>query len=142
MGVDRLTDVQYRGPRDQTLTTPRDFFERLHAKYNFSMDGASEDHNALLPKHSTEANPLPWAGERVFCNPPWGNIGPFVELAAQAEFACLLVPSRTNTQWFHRALELGARPDFWLKRLKFGKHKDNSPADCLLLIFGRALTCS
>lgn len=132
----------YGHGRRQNWTTPRSLFDPLHAEYGFTMDGASESGNGLVPKASTVENPLPWDGERVFCNPPWSNIPPFIELAATAEVAVLLVPARTNTVWFHRALELGAMPRFFPKRPSFGNAPDgtkghNSPVDCLLLIFKR-----
>jgi hypothetical protein len=127
----------YEGPRNQALTTPLEFFDLLNDRWGFTLDGASDDHNTLLPKHSTSEVPLPWEGERVFCNPPWSDIAPFVELAATAEFACLLVPARANCRWFHRALALGAKPEFWLGKLRFGASRWNSPVDCLLLLFGK-----
>jgi hypothetical protein len=99
------------------------------------MDGASEPGNGLLPKASTADEQLSWAGERVLCNPPWSNIGPFVELAPMADLAVLLVPARTNCRWFHRALELGATVKFFLGKPKFNDGKNNSPVDCLLLVF-------
>lgn len=128
----------YGGSRRQNWTTPRAIFDALHAEYSFTMDGASEDGNALLPKASSVENSLPWTGERVFCNPPWSQIPPFIELASDAAFACLLVPARTNARWFHRALALGAVPRFFPGRPKFGGGKGSSPIDCLLLIFGES----
>lgn len=127
----------YGGERRQNWTTPRDFFDRLHAEFAFTLDGASDETNALLPRAETNADPLTtsWAGERVFCNPPWSYIPPFVELAATADLAVLLVPARTNARWFHRALELGAQVRFFPRRLRFGDGKGTSPVDCLLLIF-------
>lgn len=130
----------YGHGRRQNWTTPLELFGPLHAEYGFTMDGASEHGNALLEKASTIENQLPWAGERVFCNPPWSNIPPFVELAATAEFAVLLVPARTNSKWFHRALALGAKTRFFLGRPSFcdpatGSNKGSSPVDCLLLVF-------
>lgn len=135
----------YGGGRRQNWRTPRLIFDPLHAEYGFTMDGASEPGNGLLPKASTAENPLPWDGERVFCNPPWSNIRPFVELAATAELAVLLVPARTNVAWFHRALELGAMPRFFAKRPVFegapeGNKGHNSPVDCLLLVFKRLIS--
>ena len=126
----------YLGPRKQDLRTPRTFFDKLNEKYRFTLDGAATSENALLPRYSTENFPKSWQGERVFCNPPWSSIRPFVEMAPIAEFACLLVPARTNCKWFHRALELGAKPEFFLSKLNFGG-KHNSPVDCLLLLFGQ-----
>lgn len=132
----------YGRGRSQNWTTPRSLFEPLHAEYKFTLDGASEPGNGLLPKTSTVDDQLPWEGERVFCNPPWSNIRAFVELASKAELAVLLVPARTNVVWFHRALELGATVRFFKKRPVFGNAPNgnkghNSPVDCLLLVFSR-----
>jgi hypothetical protein len=128
----------YGGARMQNWQTPREFFDRLNAEFSFTLDGATEHGNSLLPRGSTMGEPIAWGCERVFCNPPWSNIAPFVELAAEAELAVLLVPARTNCRWFHRALELGATPRFFKGRLKFGEAQWNSPVDCLLLVFGDA----
>ena len=126
-----------KGKRTQNWRTPPELFARLHAHYRFTMDGASEPGNGLLPKSSTAAAPLPWDGERVFCNPPWSNIRPFVEQGPRAALAVLLVPARTNCRWFHRALELGAELDFFKPKPKFVGAKATSPVDCLLLVFER-----
>lgn len=127
----------YAGPRKQDLTTPAALFADLHNEYGFTLDGAASQDNALLPRFSSIDVPLPWVGERVFCNPPWSDIRPFVELASTAAMAVLLVPARTNAKWFHRALELGAKVRCFLGRPKFGNSKWNSPVDCVLLEFGR-----
>jgi hypothetical protein len=99
------------------------------------MDGASEPGNGLLPRSSTAEDPIHWGGERVFCNPPWSNIKPFIELAPAAELAVLLVPARTNARWFHRALELGADVCFFKPKPKFVGALHTSPVDCVLLVF-------
>jgi len=114
------------------------FFERLHARFMFTMDGAASEDNALLPLFSTAEYPQPWKGRRVFCNPPWGSIPQFLEYAPEAELAVFLVPARVNAKWFHRALELGGAPEFFCGKLKFGDSKWNSPVDCLLIKFGAA----
>lgn len=125
----------YGKERRQSWGTPPEFFAPLHAEFGFTLDGASEPGNGLLPRASTAENPLPWNGERVFCNPPWSNIAPFLELAPLAEVAVFLVPARPNTRWFHRALELGAVPRFFLGRPKFVGAKSSSPVDCMLLVW-------
>lgn len=128
----------YGGKRSQTWRTPREFFQTLDARYGFTMDGAATRGNALLTIASTPEEPRSWDGERVFCNPPWSNIQPFVELAAKADFAVLLVPARTNARWFHRALELGATTRYFPGRITFVGAKGQCPVDCLLLIFDAA----
>jgi hypothetical protein len=124
----------YQGERKQDRRTPVDFFSQLHSEYCFTMDGAATGENALLPRFSSEEAKISWSMERVFCNPPWGNISPFIELASVAELAVLLVPARVNARWFHRALALSATPRFWCGRLCFDG-PGNSPVDCLLLVF-------
>lgn len=123
----------YKGERLQTWRTPREFFLRLHAKYAFTLDGAADD-DALLPRFFADVRS--WKGERVFCNPPWSNIPPFVELAFEADIAVLLVPARTNARWFHRAIKLGAQVRFFVGKIKFVGAKHTSPVDCVLLVFG------
>ena len=127
----------YGKERNQRYRTPPEIFARWHAEFRFTLDGASEPENALLPLASTAEHPFSWIGHRVFCNPPWSNIRPFVEQAAEADLAVLLVPARTNAKWFHRALELGAWPRFFLGRIKFVGAKHNCPVDCMLLVFRR-----
>ena len=127
----------YQGVRKQERTTPLDFFVDLHLRFLFTMDGAASKDNALLPRFSSIENPLPWDGERVFCNPPWSNCIEFLRLAPQAHFALFLVPARVNARWFHEGLRLGGTPEFFVRKLKFDGLKDNSPIDCMLLKFGK-----
>lgn len=126
----------YGGKRAQTWQTPDELFRRLHHEYQFTMDGAASEGTGLLPRASTPEAPRPWEGERVFCNPPWSNIAPFVELGPTAALAVLLVPARTNARWFHQALALGAETRYFLGKPRFRGAKWNSPVDCLLLVFG------
>lgn len=128
----------YVGERKQDWLTPDTLFMELQSRFNFTLDGACTEANKLLPRGSTLEASLAWQGERVFCNPPWTSIATFIELAPQADFACFLVPARVNAKWFHRALALGAKVEFFQGKPKFGGAKWNSPTDCLLLLFGAA----
>lgn len=120
----------------QDWGTPRGLFGALHERFRFDLDGAADPGDELLSDYASDAW-VSWVGRRVFCNPPWAAIAPFVEKAAMAECAVLLVPARVNSRWFHRALELGARVEFFLGRPQFGKNGGTgSPYDCLLLIWG------
>lgn len=136
MTVPRYVDWYHKGKRLQTHRTPKELFDALHREFRFTLDGAASGRNARLPRFSSARRLRPWIGERVFCNPPWSNIRPFVELASTAKFACLLVPARCNARWFHRALTLGATCRFFLGKPKFVGNKHTSPVDCVLLLFG------
>ena len=50
-----------------------------------------------------------WSGLRVFCNPPYNDIGPWIEKALEfeAEVSVLLVPPSTDTGWFHKIQQTG-----------------------------------
>jgi hypothetical protein len=129
----------YGKGREQAWRTPPELFDPLHERYQFTLDGAADPGNGLLPRASTVLAPIPWDGERVFCNPPWSNIAPFVEQAPAAELCVMLVPARTNAKWFHRALELGAGVSVFKGRPRFltpeGDRKHGSPVDCLYLVW-------
>ena len=134
----------YGKPRRQDWQTPDALFRALHEEFRFTLDGAAEGGNALLSVASTPDRPLSWEGHRVFCNPPWSATAQFVELAATADLAVLLVPARTNARWFHRAIALGATVRYFMPRPRFrhateSRKPHDSPVDCLLLIFAARL---
>lgn len=132
----------YKGERKQDWRTPRQVFDALDAEFRFTMDGAATPENALLPRFSSEAAPLSWKGERVFCNPPWSNIPPFIEQAAEAEIAVFVLPARVNSRWFHRALKLGLAPRFPEKRIRYVRPEggSSSPFDSVILVPRAAVT--
>lgn len=138
-GEEAVTYVDhYKGDRVQTWRTPRKMFDPLDAEFDFTLDGAATEDNALLPRWNDGMDT--WTGDRVFCNPPWNDIRPFVDLAATADVAVLLVPARVNTRWFHHALSLGAEVRYFLGKPRFSDGPGNSPVDCLYLIFRKEQT--
>ena len=121
-------------------TTPVDLFHRLDRVYQFDLDVASSEENALCKRFFTEADngiAQSWADSRVWCNPPYGrSIGVWTRKAAQeAERAVLivmLVPARTDTSWWHDAVKT-ARVEYIKGRLKFGNSKNSAPFPSALL---------
>lgn len=88
--------------------TPTDFFASYHSCYNFTVDACVLAWNAKLPRFWSPAEDglkQDWSGERVWCNPPYGKgqILPWVRkaLAPSNCGVALLLPSRTDTDWFH-----------------------------------------
>ncbi len=90
--------------------TPDWLWRPLHWEFRFTVDAAASDANHKLPRYWTqETNGLkqPWQGERVWCNPPYSDVEPWVakahEEARIGQFlAVLLVPVRTDREWYHR----------------------------------------
>jgi phage N-6-adenine-methyltransferase len=107
--------------------TPQGVFDDLHAEFGFTVDGCATTGNALLPRFWTERDePLlrSWEGERVFINPPYGRqIRRWMEKAHTEQPHALvvaLVPSRTDTAWWHDYVMPSAEIRFIKGRLDFG----------------------
>jgi phage N-6-adenine-methyltransferase len=102
-----------RGPRpevDDRATAP-EVFASLHARFQFSIDAAALPHNAKLPRFWTpddDGLAQDWTGERVWCNPPYSSIEPWVvkALTSPCELAVLLLPAnRTEQGWWQDHIE-------------------------------------
>lgn len=95
---------------DDRQTLPETFAE-FQERFEFTVDSAASDHNAQLPRYWTrEQDGLTqdWSGERVWCNPPYSNIRPWVEKAAkrEAEITVMLLPAnRTEQAWWQDIIE-------------------------------------
>jgi site-specific DNA-methyltransferase (adenine-specific) len=56
--------------------TPQDLFDALNKEFNFTLDPCADDKNHKCDKYYTiEQDGLAqsWAGETVFCNPPYSR---------------------------------------------------------------------
>lgn len=122
--------------------TPQAFFDQLNAEFCFSLDACALPWNAKCERYYTpEQDGLsqPWTGV-VWCNPPYGRkIGKWVEKAvasvSEGATVVMLLPARTDTQWFHRYIYHQAEIRFVPGRLKFGGAKWNAPFPCMVVIF-------
>ena len=106
--------TQRAGPRrhvdDRAL--PVEDFARLQERFDFTVDVAASLYNAKLPRfYSIEDSGLvaSWAGERVYCNPPYSDIRPWIEKAwseIDAELIVMLLPAnRTEQGWWQDLVE-------------------------------------
>jgi phage N-6-adenine-methyltransferase len=144
-----------RAEVDDRATTP-EAFGALQARFGFTIDVAAQTHNAKLPRfYSPEQDGLAqsWAGERVWCNPPFSNIEPWIMKAwaeTAAELVVIIVPAnRTELGWWQRWIEpyrdrrkSGLRVEFLPGRMRFianGKTavgpNERPPFGCCLLVF-------
>lgn len=143
--------------------TPPEMFDPLNERFGFTVDVAALPHNAKLERFYTpEDNGLEkcWAGERVWCNPPYSDIRPWVEKAwhemearyAPASLIVMLLPAnRTEQAWWQELVEperdrIGSqlRVEFLKGRLRFicvgddeVKPNQRPPFGCCLLIWGK-----
>jgi phage N-6-adenine-methyltransferase len=124
--------------------TPQEFFDALNEEFGFTLDPCSTDENHKCSKYFTAAtNGLAqdWANDVVFMNPPYGRtIGVWMKKAYESSVAgatvVCLVPSRTDTKWWHEYAMKG-EIRFIKGRLKFGGHQNAAPFPNAVIVFKR-----
>lgn len=114
-------------------------FARLDARFSFTIDVAASPHNAKLKRYyAFEQDGLmqSWAGERVWCNPPYSDIQPWLAMAwnnwwttTPPELIVMLLPAnRTEQRWWQELVEpyrdkgLGLTVEFIANRQRFVAH--------------------
>lgn len=124
--------VSARGGADDSIddraTDPTEF-----AKFNawlgpFTLDVAAAQHNTKCERFYTftdDGLQQSWAGERIWCNPPYSRIGHWVDKAwreheATDGIVMLLPANRTEQGW-------------WQQRIEPYRDRDDSPLSVLFL---------
>ena len=125
--------------------TPQDFFDELNEEFQFTLDPCADEANHKCKKFFTEKqNGLiqDWSNEVVFCNPPYGKeIKHWVKKCYTEVYfgncpcAVMLIPARTDTQWFHEFIYKRAEHRFVKGRLKFGDSKNSAPFPSMVVVF-------
>lgn len=136
--------------------TPSELFAVLDRRFRFTVDAAALACNTKLLRYWTPAvNGLEqdWTGERVWCNPPFSDIEPWVRKASEsaAELAVMLTPAnRTELGWWQEYIEPkrdrgnGLSVEFLRGRIRFGLGgaaplpNTRPPFGCCLLIWERS----
>lgn len=121
--------------------TPQWLYDELDAEFHFTLDPCSNDRNHKCDKYFTEGGlEQSWKGERVFCNPPFSEIGKWVakafyETKADGTLVVMLIPTRTDTKYFHDYILNRAEVRFVRGRLKFGDRGSHAPFPSMIVIF-------
>ena len=105
--------------------TDPEFFAKMVERFGpFTVDVAAAPHNAKCERYYTiddDGLSQSWAGERVWCNPPYSDIGAwvrkawgeFIARADPAELIVMLLPAnRTEQRWWQEQVE-PRRDDRW-----------------------------
>lgn len=132
--------------------TPQALFDRLNAGFGFTLDPAASATNHKCAKFFTqEQNGLAqsWAGETVFCNPPYGRgttgLRPWLQKAiaearqpiATRARSLLLVPSRTSEKWWYDYVATQADAVWFLVgRLRFETAPNVASFSSALVLYG------
>jgi len=122
--------------------TPQEVFDGLDAEFHFDLDPCAVPETAKCKQYYTGIEGLlrPWDG-RVFCNPPYGRyIGNWVQKCAgavhqEAQIVVALLPSRTDTAWFHDYVLSCDEIRFMRGRLHFDGYDNGAPFPSLIAIW-------
>jgi hypothetical protein len=111
--------------------TPNYLYQELDEEFNFDYDPCPED--PQLDGLTTE-----W-GKRNFVNPPYGHsiikwIKKGYEESQKDKLVVFLIPSRTDTKWFHEICTKG-EIRFIKGRIRFEGAKNNAPFPSMIVIF-------
>ncbi len=121
--------------------TPADLFAELNDIFHFDLDACATSENAKCPRYFTiedDALTQEWKGT-VWMNPPYGReIIKFMRKAYESSLSgatvVCLVPSRTDTEWWHRYARRG-QIAYIRGRLKFGDATNAAPFPSAIVIF-------
>ena len=135
-------DVHFSSKTD-LWATPQSFFDRLDSEFNFTLDPCSDGNNNKCKRYFTKEDDglvQDWGGETVFMNPPYGRvIGDWIKKAYKeslngATVVCL-IPSRTDTKYWHEYVMKAGEIRFVKGRLKFGDSSNSAPFPSAVVIF-------
>lgn len=111
--------------------TPIGFYQALSSEFQF-------DYDPCPLKPTYDGLSTDW-GDCNFVNPPYSDIAKWVEKAYQeyqkGKTVVLLIPSRTDTSWWHSYCMKATEIRFIKGRMKFGDSKHNAPFPSCLVIF-------
>lgn len=121
--------------------TPQEFFDKYNELYKFETDVCASPENAKCEQYFTEQDnglEQTWEGS-CWMNPPYGRtIKSWMKKAYESSLngatVVCLVPSRTDTVWWHDYAVKGDI-EFIKGRLKFGGHKNPAPFPSAVVVF-------
>jgi site-specific DNA-methyltransferase (adenine-specific) len=114
--------------------TPEWLFLELNKEFKFDFDPCPLNERPKIDGLSIE-----WGGVN-FVNPPYGRkIGEWikkgVEQFQKGKVVVFLIPSRTDTKWWHDYIMYASEIRYIKGRLKFGNCKNSAPFPSCIVIF-------
>jgi hypothetical protein len=122
-------------------STPSWLYKSLDTEFRFDLDPCPLNPE-FDPTVHQDGLKLDWTGKRLYVNPPYSDILPWVEKAlASKALVVFLLPVRTDTTWFHLLVDAKAELRFLRKRVDFVHHNGTTihPAESSLIAIVRRL---
>lgn len=123
--------------------TPQEFFNKLDQEFGFKLDPCADPKHTLKPTitnmYENMGLVFSWHGP-AFMNPPYGReIGKWLKKAYEESLrgvtVVCLIPSRTDTRWWHEYVMKAAEIRFIRGRLKFDGQKNSAPFPSAVVVF-------
>lgn len=115
----------------QNWKTPKKFYQELDKEFHFNYDPCPNDDSLV-------GFLAPW-GSRSFCNPPYSEISDWVKHAYEqsklGKLVVMLIPSRTDTKWWHDYVMKSKEIRFIKGRLCFDDSGRNAPFPSCIVVF-------
>lgn len=113
-------------------STPKDVYKALDEEFHFNDDPCPLGGDGGLERE--------W-GTVTFVNPPYSKIKDWCKKAYEewqkGKMVVMLIPSRTDTRYWHDYIMKAAEIRFVKGRLKFGGSKNSAPFPSAIIIFRR-----
>jgi len=131
----------------QDWETPPELFNVMNDEFHFTLDAAASPENTKVSsKFFTEKEDgliQSWEKNIVWLNPPYGegkkSISDWVKKSYMESLlgctVCMLIPARTNTNWFHDFCLRYGEVRFIRGRPKFGGADHGLPQPLCFVIF-------
>jgi len=129
-----------RSSLDDTWTTPRDFFDKLNAEFDFGLDAAALQNSTLVPDNwygpdhpdpaARDALRIDWnhnsRGKPIWLNPPYGRV--IKDWVAKADYE-----SKQGANWWWDSC-IHHEVRFIKGRLKFGGQNNSAPFPSAVIV--------
>jgi len=127
-------------------TTPKAFFEKLDKIFGpFTLDPCCDSATSLTKHYFTEQQDglsQDWSGHNVFMNPPYsrGELKRWIRKAYEESqkrntLVVALIPSRTDTKYWHEYVTKARHILFVKGRIKFGDGANSAPFPSVVVVF-------
>lgn len=124
--------------KEEKWQTPQNIFDKLNKEFNFTLDPCCQHDSAKCDKYYTPVEDgliQSWENEIVFVNPPYGReLKKWVkkshdEVIENGSTVVMLIPSRTDTSYFHDYIYNKFEVRFLRGRIKFVNPKTKKQGD-------------
>ncbi|HWP38982.1 MAG TPA: DNA N-6-adenine-methyltransferase [Gemmatimonadales bacterium] len=128
----KASNACIRPAKSVVYGTPDWLYRWLDARFAFTYDPCPLN-DAKIWDSLAES----WAGQRVYCNPPYGReIVRWLAKRFEPDLAVYLLPARTDTEWWHTmVLNQATEIMFFRNRIRFVNMPHPAPFPSVAIVY-------